>query len=233
MKGLSEQEQKELIISVGTHRQQRRLSPLEVAELLEKSIKAGSSRREIAEEIGLGNTYVGYFLRLLDLTPEIQHLAKWGRSKDVGIPFSAMAWVARLTPEDQISAAEAILKYDLTWNEVVELVQLADRSSESIENCVEAVLQRRPIIESRHLLIGAITFEGVRSRLATFTQIQRDELFNSILADLLGSEAGVTGRLGVSRFSIICDVDPARLIDLSPNEFEYVVNTTLSTQIGG
>ena len=233
MKGLSDQELKELIISVGTHQQERRLSPLEVAKILEKSIKAGASRRECAEAIGLGTTYVGYFLRLLNLSPEIQHLAKWGHAKGVGIAFSAMAWLTRLAPEDQFYAAEAILKHDLTWKEVVELVQLASRSYKTIEKCVEAVLQRRPIIETRHLLVGAITSESVRSRLGNLIQSQRDELFNSVLVNLLGMEKGVTGRLGISRFSVIGDVDPAKLVELSPNEFERIVNTTLTAHIEG
>jgi hypothetical protein len=142
-----------------------------------------------------------------------------------------MAWLARLAPRDQIRAAEAILKYDLTWKEVVELVQLADRSSEAIETCVEVVLQRRPEIETRHLLIGAITSEATRSRLATLTQVQRDVLFASTLNSLLSSEEGMRGRLGVSRFSIIGDAEPAGLLNLSPNEFECVVNTTLAAQI--
>lgn len=233
MKGLSEQELKELIISVGTHRQERRLSPFEVAKLLEKSIKAGSSRRECAQAIGLGNTYIGYFLNLLDLSPEIQHLAKWGRSKDVGIAFSALAWLTRLPSEDQVIAAQAILKHDFTWKEVVELVQLASRSTGGIENCIEAVLQRRPTVETRYLFIGAITSDYTKTRLAMFTQKQRDKLFNNLLANMLKSEEEIAGRLGIGQFSIISNVDLTRLFEISPNEFERVVNTTLSTKIEG
>lgn len=232
MKGLSAQEAKDLIVSVGTHREERRLSPLEVAQLIRKSLNTGTTRSECAEGLGIGNTQLSTFLRLLELSPKIQHLAEWGRSGNVGIAFSSLAELARIPANDQVYAAEAILKHDLAWKEVIELVQLATRSSKSIQSTVKAVLKRRPAIETRHLFVGAITSEDVRSNLAAMNQAKRDEMFNELLLTSLVADEGVSGRLGVNRFAIMGDVNLAKTLNLSPDEFERALNKMLAERLG-
>src|ERR1043166_6570687 len=108
--GLSDEQCRHLLISVGTHRRDRALSPLEVAELLEKALGAGATRRQIRSVLQLGSTEVSTFLRLLELDPGIRHLAGWSGKAKSTIPFSSLAHLAGLSRSDQTAAAEAILQ---------------------------------------------------------------------------------------------------------------------------
>ena len=96
MKGLSTAEYKKLILSVGTHRNERILSPLEVAQLLSKAISAGTSRKECAEALQIGTTQVSTFLKLVRLTSEIQHLSDWRGTAGASIAFSTLTELGQL-----------------------------------------------------------------------------------------------------------------------------------------
>ena len=78
MIGITAEEQRDLILSVGIHKQERTLSPIEVAQLLDKAIKAGTNIKELSGEILLDTTMITRFLRLLDISPNLQHLVGWG-----------------------------------------------------------------------------------------------------------------------------------------------------------
>ena len=54
MKGIADLEYQGLLRSVGTHRNTRPLSPVEVAELLGKAVAAGATRSECAQALGIG-----------------------------------------------------------------------------------------------------------------------------------------------------------------------------------
>ena len=62
MFGLSSTELQDLVLSVGTHRSERRLSPLEVACLLDRALSCGGSRKECSDVLGISLTQVGTFL---------------------------------------------------------------------------------------------------------------------------------------------------------------------------
>ena len=134
--GLSGEDYRDLVLSVGTHRKSRRLSPLEVARLLAKAVAAGATRHDCATALGLGMTQVRTFLKLLDLEAEVQHLADWKGTKNATIPFSTLAELARLAPQDQMQAVDSVLRHGLFWKEVVQIVQIADRSDKAIGECV-------------------------------------------------------------------------------------------------
>lgn len=227
MRGLSTEEYKALLRSVGTHRGDRPLSPLEVACLLKKSMAAGSTRQECAKDLQLGSTQVATFLKLLDLAPEIQHLADWRGSTSASISFSALAELARLCRPDQIEAANGILLHRLTWKEVVQLVQLADRSAKPMSQCIDQVLKLRPQVEIRHLFIGAITSGGAKRHVESLSQRKRDQLFAHALEELLGAKDIVSGRLGTNNFTILSDQDLPKLLNLNPDELEEALNEVL------
>ena len=48
IRGLSQPELQSLILSVGTHRGHRRLSPMEVAMLLRQAVESGTSRKVLS-----------------------------------------------------------------------------------------------------------------------------------------------------------------------------------------
>ena len=71
MRGLSSAEVRQLILSVGTHKSERPLSPVEVAQLMQKAVKAGENRKEIAARLLLeDSSIIGRFIRLLQLPPD-------------------------------------------------------------------------------------------------------------------------------------------------------------------
>ncbi len=227
MRGLSDEEQSALVRSVGTHRVQRHLSPLEVSQHLKKAIDGGSTRKECAADLQLGTTQVSEFLRLMNLTPEIQYLADWGRLTESTISFSSLALLVSLLPKDQIRAAEAILAHRLSWREVVQLVQIANRSRKAVGECIDAVVKLRPEIETRHLFIGSITSERLKMSLADLVQHGRDKLMEKALRKVLSPSVDVSGRLGVKNFTIVGSKNPAQILNMNADAFERAINDML------
>lgn len=227
--GISGEDYRDLVLSVGTHRKTRRLSPLEVARLLERALAAGASRDDCATALGIGKTQVRTFLQLLNLNDEIQHLADWRGSKNATIPFSTLAELARLAPEKQMQAVDSVLRYDFTWKEVVQLVQIANRSNKPISECITNVLDLRPEVETRHLFVGAITSESLIHQIRATNQSDRDRLFSQALSRLVGSSYKARGRLGDGKFTIISDHDLPKLLDTTPDELEKTINELLKT----
>ena len=227
MKGLTAREIQDITLSVGTHRGSRRLSPLEVARLIQKTLSAGTSRKECASALGIGPTQLNTFLKLLSLRSEIKHLADWRGTKSASIPFSTLAELARLSANDQMKAAEAVLRHDLKWKEIIQLTQISDRSGLSIEECIASILKLRPQIETRHLFVGAITTDTLRARLQSVPQGDRDVLIERALRWLTGSGYGARGRLSDREFTILSNHDLPSLLDMTADQIEQAVNDKL------
>ena len=229
MIGLAPRELQDITLSVGTHRGSRRLSPLEVARLVQKTLSAGTSRKECASALGIGPSQVGIFLKLLSLKIEIQHLADWRGTKNASIPFSTLAELARLSPDDQMKAAEAVLRHGLKWKEVIQLTQISERSGLPIEECIVSILKLRPQIDTRHLFVGAVTSEPLRAHLQSIPQSDRDALIERTLRRLAGPGYDVRGRLSDREFTILSQHDLPRLLDLTADQLEQAVNDSLES----
>ena len=229
MIGLKTKEFQDITLSVGTHRGTRRLSPLEVARLLESVLKAGTSRKECAETLGIGTTQLSTFLKLLSLRSEIQHLADWRGTKNASISFSTLAELARLPLDDQIRAAEAVLRHDLKWKEVIQLTQISNRSGQTIDECIASVLKLRPQIETRYLFVGAIISDVLKTRFQSMTQSERDRLISRTLSQIAGPDYGARGRLSDTEFTILSHHDLPQLLDLTSDQLEQNVNCLLET----
>ncbi len=225
--GLSGDDYRDLVLSVGTHRKSRRLSPLEVAQLLAKALAAGATRDDCATALGIGTTQIRTFLQLLDLNDEIQHLADWRGSKNATVPFSTLAEVARVAPHDQVEVVDSVLRHGLTWKEVIQLVQIANRSEKPIDECITDVLNLRPEVETRHLFVGAITSEHLMRQIGAKSQSDRDRMFHQALNRLFGSSYQAKGRLGDSKFTIVSDHDLPKLLGTTPDELEKTINELL------
>ena len=229
MIGLSDEDYRDLVLSVGTHRNSRRLSPLEVAKLLDKAIASGATRQDCATELHIGVTQIRTFLRLLDLDPRVQHLADWRGTNNATIPFSTMAELARLAPQDQVQAVNSVLRHGLTWKEVVQLVQIAKRSDNAIDECIAAVLDLRPEVVTRHLFVGSITSEHLARQIKDIDQGERDRLFARVLSRLVGSDISARGRLGADKFTILSDHDLSHQMGPDPDEIEKTINELLES----
>ncbi len=230
MKGLSTDEYRDLILSVGTHRSERVLSPLEVAQLLNKAVTAGTLHKECAEALQVGTTQISTFLKLVRLAPDIQHLSDWRGTTGASIAFSTLAELAPLKPADQIKAAEAILRHRLTWKEVVQLVQIAKRSRKSVHDCIADILKLRPQVETRYLFAGAIINNEAKQYLTTLTQQERDELMDQTMNKILPFNYPATSRLGPNNFTIISNHDLAKLLDVEPDQLETDINAAIDVR---
>lgn len=225
---LSGEERKQLLLSVGTHRRERHLSPVEVARLFQKATRGGDSLADLATAVQLdGTSWVSRFINLLKLTPDVQHMVDWGKSGS-SLSFTAAVDLARLVDaDDQRAACKAILEYGFNSPEVRQLVQARLRSKKSIEECVAAVLKMRPQIEIRQVFIGAVLDEDVRAKLRVLPQRRRDELFQGVVEKACPS-LRVSGRLGDARFNLVGGADFGLFLKREKNKLETEINKQLA-----
>jgi hypothetical protein len=225
MKGLSIDLRRKLLLSVGTHRAKRPLSPVEVGQAVQASLDAGSSLGEIAESLHLEDTSVlTKFVRLLRLTPEIRHVVDWGRSAST-IGFTAASEIAKLSdPTEQAQLCEAALVNQMGSGEVKQVVQLHNRSKRPIKTCVEEILRLRPHVQRFHVLLGAIRSPEVRARLSELEQTERDRTLRSIVETAYpGLEFNC--RLGTDGFTLTGGEEVARALSQGGKEdFETLIN---------
>lgn len=230
--GLDEQEFKELLLSVGkTTRQRRPLSPVEVGELCAKSIRAGASASEITKALRMTDrSMVTKFQRLLELVPGVRHLVSWGHSGDGAIGFSTAAELARMSERNQETAAKAVLQHRLTRDEMRSVIQLLDRSGDTLERCVERVIRRRPVVRVRQIVLGAITGASTRESLSSLSQNQRDDIFDQVVRRLFPAADKFTAKLGVDRFAIIGGKSVAETVAAEP-QVERLINAALKEDL--
>lgn len=224
---LSNELKRKLILSVGTHRGNRPLSPIEVAEGFEVARTEGMSTKEIARMVCLeGSTMIGRFMRLLQLSPEIRHIVDW-RSSESTISFSAASEIVRLDLADQEIVIKAALENRITKTEIIEIVQIKQATDKEITLCIEDVLRRRPQIIKQFVFIGSICSKELSSVLTELTQIQRDNIFSEVLLSKLKLGTKWYGRLGKTRFSIVGgEMLSDQLKELEP-DFEESINAWL------
>jgi hypothetical protein len=192
-----------LLLSVGSHKGTRPLSPSEVANGLKDAIAAGTSSKDLAAMLHLnGPSMISRFVRLLDLPPSVLHLVDWGQT-NVTIAFTAASELSRLkSHEDQVALSKAALESELTSSEVKSVVQMQLRSKKPIAECIAAIIDLRSTVIKRHVFIGGITSAELIERLRALRQVERDDLLKSVLASTLPAVSDVAGRLGHDRFTL-------------------------------
>lgn len=220
-----------MILSLGTHRSQRRLSPIEVAEALDSALKKGATFAQIAEFVNFDSTStLREIHRLLKLTQQVRQLVGWGKPSPSTLPMKSASYVARLDIEsDQISAAEATLVHGLTSEESRQLVETKIHSQRPIEECIEVVLQLRTRVDRKYLFLGAITSDEVWGSLKNMTQAERDEFLVNALENCFGRWPKWSGKLGYSTFAILGDNDLTEIMKSLPFGFEAAINSCLES----
>lgn len=232
MLGLTPEQNKKLLLSVGSHRGTRQFSPIEVAETLKISIDAGSKLSDLANALHLdGTSMVTRFLRLLELSPQVQHWVDWGESGST-IGFTAAFELSRLAdPDEQSQLGRAALENQLKSSEVREIVQLRRRSERSLAECVEEIMRMRPHVEKLHLFIGAIIPQELRAALRARTQSERDKLLRSAVVERYPNLRQFSSRLGVERFTLSGGDAVSRILRGTSEDFESAINSVLSRKI--
>jgi hypothetical protein len=232
VRGLPPEVQKKLLLSVGSHRAARPLSPVEVGEAIQASLDAGSSLQEIAGTLLLEDTSVlTKFIRLLRLAPEVQHLVDWGRS-DSTVGFTVASEIARLPdPLEQIQLCEVGLRHQLGSAEMKQVMQLRRRSKKPIEACVKEILRLRPRIQRIHVFLGAITSPEICAGLAKLSQMQRNDMLRSLVKVKFPPLANFGCRLGPNGFTVTGGEDVATVLSQGGKDFEATINEALAETV--
>jgi len=224
---LSPQERQRLLLSVGTHRVRRPLSPVEVASLFAKVTAAGGSLSECARAANLeGTTIVGRFLRLLKLPESLRHLVDWGTGAGT-IGFSSGAEIARLHDAEQEELVRGVLTYRLSGSEVRQVVQLRKRSKRAVGECLNEVVGMRPRVEKRYVYIGAVTDAAVKRLLGDMTQQERDQLFGSAIGSVLDTRGLALAKLGLDRFTLVGAAELGETMNKKKDSLEREINDAL------
>jgi hypothetical protein len=228
IEALSADERRQLLLSVGTHRGQRPLSPTEAAGLFSKIMQSGGSLTDCAQAASLeGTTWVSRFLRLLRLPATVQHLVDWGSGAGI-LGFTAATELARLDlPSDQEEVVQAVLANRLSGAEVRQIVQLRRRSHRPIGECIAEVVGMRPRIEKRFVYVGAVQAPEPRGKLAGMHQQQRDQLLRRILSEIVRDTTVTVARLGSERFTLAGGEDFGKVIAAKQDWLEQEVNQRL------
>ena len=230
MFGLSPETSKKLLLSVGTHRSERLLTPLEAAAAMRLALSNGATQKELASRLHFdGPTMVSRFVKLLSLAPSVQPLVGWGSDAST-ISFSSAFEIARLPEREQQVAAEAVLANQLGLSEVKQLLQIRQRSGKAIDEAVQAVIAQRPTIEVRHVIVGAITIEDVRGKVTNISQEERNSLLRRAL--LRRPELDVRGaKLGLDTFTLVGDKQLRAAMENLPKGFEAAISQSLYDEL--
>ncbi|MFC1861734.1 hypothetical protein ACFLX6_00350 [Chloroflexota bacterium] len=230
MKAISPEEQRDLILSVGIHQQERALIPIQVAELLEREINAGTPIKGISKEVMLDSSMIARFRRLLRLAPEIQHLVGWvGESK---VSFSTASEIARLdSPEDHTALVKSSIEHKLSKNEVIQIIETKNKFGKSINECTEEIINMRPKVVKKYLYIGAIKSTEVKDRLSKMSQQERDKLFREIVTENYSHLPYWEGMLGLKGFNLIGDEELDQSLRNLDTDLEATVNDTLELRL--
>lgn len=229
MRGLSPETLQKLLLSVGSHRVERPLSPIEVGRALQDARDAGASLNDLAKALHLdGTSMVSRFLRLLTLSTEVQHLVDWGQTAST-IAFTAASELSRLnSSHDQERVSQAALERQLTSPEVKQVVQICLRSQQPIEDCIAQVLRLRPRVERRHVFVGAVVGDALRARLSALPQVRRDEVLRRVVLARFPSIATFGSRLGIDRYTITGGDELAVALTQGGQDFEKIINEGLN-----
>ena len=159
LNSLSPDERRDLILSIGTHKKNRRLSPIQVAQLLEPLHQTqGISLKQIAQELELKDpSILRRFLALLSLPPEIQPLVNWGTSPGY-LSFSVASEISRAKDLDKIKfLAKDALENQRNKEEVRAILQCHLRGGGSLTNCIEKIEATRPQVIHHYVFLGQLS----------------------------------------------------------------------------
>lgn len=232
---LEPKELKGLILSVGTHKADRPLSPLEVGLLVRKATQRGSDLKEIAEATQLeGTTQLSRFMKLLELPQDTHHLIDWGKSAGGGVGFTTAFEIARLdSADDKRATMAAVMEHGLSSAEARSLVQLRKRGSETIADCIAATVKMRPTFEVRRVFIGAVSDPELRTQLATKTQAERDKMIGAWARQRGLRDPRIMAKLAADQFTIVGPDALLAPIVSAAESLEAELNASLAQQLRG
>jgi len=198
---------------------------------MRQALDAGTTAKELAAFLHFeGPTMINRYLKLLSLSEPLQPLVGRGKGASM-LSVSAASEIARLNPAEQTRLSQAVLTHQLGLSEVKQIVQIRQRSSKSIEQAIQAVLDQRTVVVQRHVIVGAVMAEALRQRLAQMTQEERNALLQRALEKRGPGLAFVGAKLGADRFTLVGDKQFQKTITSLPNGFEEAVTKYLQQEL--
>jgi len=217
---LSNDEWRDLKLSVGTHKSSRRLNPIEVAKLIKKLRDKNVPYEFIKDELILRDvTVIKRFEILLESLPEKYHnKISFGR-KNGYIPFTTAAFLTRLESRSEIDLLyNEISTKNLTKNEIQQIIELKKRSDMNISECIEEILKSRLIVEKRNMLIGKIYEDKITSVISDANWDLLNNLFLKFLKESFPNTIFYSTRISKERFIIVTDIFGQSQIELKANK---------------
>jgi hypothetical protein len=146
--GLTSTEYTDLITSIGTHRHERKLLPMQVTELVSRALKFNSIEK-IAQELRLKDTSViRRFLALSKLPPETQSLVSWGNKEHL-LGFSTASEISRIVDESERAVlVNAALEHRFAKQEITTIVRRVQRGGVTVKTAVDEILKLKPVADS-------------------------------------------------------------------------------------
>jgi hypothetical protein len=206
---ITQEQWRDLRLSVKTHLGRRRLSPCEVAELITLALHANSAHR-VAENLGFKDaTMVSRFQALYSLPAAVQAMIDW-RAGSGSVSMSTASQLARIrnrpggaSDQDIEAAFRAVIEHGLTSKEARDLAQAYLRGSGDIAEALTAVLRSRPRLERHHVILGAITSATAQARLATMSAPERQNSIEESLARLFPNVKFDAVRVASNHFVLV------------------------------
>ena len=198
----------------------RPLSPVQCAEYIQRLIdEEGESRDKIAERLNLGkpkstsNLYkprddsqLNSFLSLLKVSPKSREIAGWSTDEYPRIPFSVIAQLSTMTPEEQDLIIQSILKSEdkkrtFGKEDVKKIKKWRNENPDlSIKECIEKILQLKPVTVVTHVIVVEI-----HDKLRKFIESNSDyneKLLNILCENLKGKFHNVNAGKSVMAISM-------------------------------
>ena len=165
-----------LLATLGTHRRDRPLSPLEAARKLEEELRNGVRPDQYPVSIYT----IRKFLKLLSLPDSVQKMLGWGGVRRGEIGLEAAYRISTLKERlDQETLAKETVERELSQKEVSKVVRYKRRlNKKPIEDCIDSVVEMRP--KKRYFFIIQLK-EGLLKRLEENAGSKGIEINNSLL----------------------------------------------------
>jgi hypothetical protein len=226
---LSSDERRDLILSVGTHKKNRRLSPIQVAQLLNRLYQnQGIPLNQIAQELELKDSSIlRRYISLLSLPLELQPLIIWGTSPGY-LSFSVAAEISRAKEFDKITLlAKDALENQRSKEELRAILQCNLRGGGSLTECIEKIDSIRPKVTNHYVFLGQIPTLTNGSQ----SEEQYSVELRAILSKLVHEENVLSAAIKNGRFSFTLTEsaikNPKVAPHLTPQKVEAFVTNLL------
>jgi hypothetical protein len=228
LSALTTEERRDLILSVGVHKKERRRSPIAVAELIAKASSV-QSISDIAKEVHLKDvSMLRKFLALLRLPDEIQALVHWSGTRNFISPSTAYELTRLETDTDIEIVSRAVFENSFTKEEVQAIVQRIKRGKVAADDAISEILKLRPEVERQYFFVGR-TPEDLLKNNDTDTLRRKLRL---VLAKTIGSKNLLSVSCKGNRFSFMLSKDGVKSMkdagyQLSTGNFEPILKDLL------